>query len=131
MLNTGLIIGVSRDLFEIELKKVTENTKKTKFKSPQEAFDATLEHFFVNNEHAHRSDYNENSCLVIKAYEEENQLSLDVAKFKKEDFAEFVKKCKNYPQDGEWFSIKIALAFKNMAKALKFEDVKLFVMNYS
>ena len=131
MLNTGLIIGVNRDLFEIELKKVTENTKKTKFKSSHEAFEATLDHFFVNYEDIHRSDYNQNSCLVIKAYENENQLDLDVAKFKKEDFSEFVKKCKNYPQDGEWFSSKIALAFKNMAKMLKYEDVKLFVMNYS
>lgn len=131
MSNTGLIIGVSREIFEMELKKVTENIKKTNFKSSQEAFDATLENFFINNEDAHRSDYNKNSCLIIKAYEDKNQISLDDAKFNKEDFAKFVKKCKNYPQDGEWFSVKIALALKNMAKMLRYEDVKLFVMNYS
>lgn len=131
MLNTGLVIGVKREFFEDQLKKVTLNVKKTQFKNSVEAFEATLEHFFEKHNEDHRSDFNSNSCIVIKAFDENNQLAVENVKFKREDFAEFVKKCKNYPHDTDWLSIRVALAFKNMAKIIKFEDVKLFVMNYS
>lgn len=131
MLNTGIVVGLKREFFEEELKKVTLNIKKTQFKNSAEAFEATLEHFFEKHGEAHRSDFNSNSCIVIKSFDENNQLGMENVKFNREDFAEFVKKCKNYPYDNDWFSIKIALAFKNMAKIIKFEDVKLFIMNYS
>lgn len=131
MLNTGLIVGVKREFFEEELKKVTLNIKKTQFKNSAEAFETTLEHFFEKHGADHRSDVNSNSCIIIKDFDDSNQLEVESVKFRREDFAEFVKKCKNYPHDSDWFSIKIALAFKNMAKIIKFEDVRLFVMNYS
>lgn len=131
MFNTGLIFGVTRDYFEIELKKATENIKKTKFKNSEEAFEAAIDYFFMNYPLEQRSDSNHNSCMVIKAYEASNKLDMNEVKLKREDFAEYIKQCKHKKSGGQWLENKISLAFKNMAKNIKFEDVKVFVMNYS
>lgn len=132
MLNTAIVIGVSREFFECELKSLTkERLKDSVFESAQEAYDSALDYFFINHEDSHRSDSNSNSCIVIKKIEEKNKLALDEIKFSNSDFQKFLLECNNIGKSTDWFSQVISQAFKNLAQKIKFTDVRLFLMNYS
>ena len=132
MLNTAVIIGLDRHLFENELKTLVEKTfSLTSFKNKQEAYEASLDYFFINHEDLHRSDSNSNSCLVIKKIENKNQLQFNEIDLTKNEFNKFIDFCKNFPQQDNWVSKNISKAFLNLADKIKFNDVKLFLMNYS
>lgn len=132
MLNTAIVIGVSREIFECELKSLTQkNLKNSEFDCPQEAYESALDYFFINHEDAHRSDSNHNSCIVIKKIEEKNKLALDEIRFTNSDFQKFLLDCNNIGKNTNWFSQIISEAFKNLAQKIKFTDVRIFVMNYS
>lgn len=132
MLNTAVIIGVERRLFEEELKLVIqENFDAKNFQTHDEAFEVTLDYFFTHFEELHRSDSNHNSCLVIKNIEEKNKLSPKDIDINKQEFNDFISQCKNFPSYGNKISKNISKAFLNLAEKLNFEDVKLFIMNYA
>lgn len=132
MLNTAIVIGISREFFEYELKLLTQTEfKNSKFKNAQEAYDSSLDYFFMNYENLHRSDSNSNSCIVIKEMEEKNKFNIDEVQFTKTDFKTFLLECNNFTNDTSWFSKIISQAFKNLAQKVTFPDVKIFVMNYS